>query len=334
MDTPVGNRSVLLAVVLSSCCMAGEPDALLEQLESVPTAVVHAYQLRDNNGRSMDCLKVLQPRSESYNGVYGVYHSRQDGVFSIHLARSMDLLNWTHVTPLDEHASQATIWQCDSGAYFVAYEKDEPNSVWIRVRFYKDLSDLRSGTHGREFDIPRTLAPTAEGTPSFESVTLPQDNLDMSRIELRFHYFKEARVDQLAGGTLTNFKSWKAESLDDNNAELIRRGWRGNLGDRDKFTWKERSFYLQEVQRTRGDWSSWRVCLCDEEGMPIRVLSIRTHSGSAAFSNPSATWITNSKGQRVLAITLFLPSDGNDRDERGTLMYAIAPSDTLNASHE
>jgi hypothetical protein len=60
--------------------------------------------------------------------------------------------------------------------------------------------------------------------------------------------------------------------------------------------------------------------------MPIKTLAIRTHSGSSAFANPSATWITNSKEQRNLVVTLFLLSQGNDPNEAGQLIYVINPS--------
>ncbi len=313
-------------MALSSIVIAADTRALIRHLESVPAASIHTYRLRDNKGRSMDCLKMFQPSGSQSLTVYGVYHSREKGVFSLHLARSKDLLKWTHLAVLDRHASQGTIRKCDNGAYLTAYEKDAPNSCWIRLRHYKNLHDLSSGTFERQFDIPRTLAPTAEGTPSFEHVQLKQNRLDTSEIRIRFHYFKDTRTDQLAQGTLTNFKSWSAAPSDAINAELVKRKWLGNLGDRDRFTWDGGVFYLQEVQRKRGDWSSWRICLCNERGMPISTLSIRTHSKSTAFSNPNATWITAQSGRKLLVVTLFLPSEGSAPSEAGTLLYGFQPT--------
>jgi hypothetical protein len=306
--------------------IAADANTVIAHLESVPTAVLRVYGLRDNNGRGMDCLKVFQPGGDDHGSVFGVYHYRKGGVFSVHLARSANLVDWTHITPLDKHASQATIWQCDNGAYLLAYEKDAPNGCWIRLRFYKDRARLLKGEHERQFDIPRTLAPTAEGTPSFEHVNLKNNKLDESEIRIRFHYYKDMERDQLAHGTLTDFRSWKSAASDRINAELARRKWLGNLGDRDRFTWGGQVFYLQEVQHKPGDWTSWRVFLCDGEGMPVRKLSIRTRSGSTAFANPNATWITDSKGRRVLVVTMFLPSEGNAPTEAGSLLYAIDPS--------
>ena len=133
-------------------------------------------------------------------------------------------------------------------------------------------------------------------------------------------------MDRLAKGTLTNFESWRAECSEQINVELEKRGSAGNFGDRDKFMWNGKSFYLQEVQHRRGDWSSWRVFLCDDRGMPIKRLSINTHSESTAFANPTATWVTDSMGRGKLVVTLFLPSEGNSPKEAGELIYVIDPS--------
>jgi len=319
---------ILTAVGLSTVLRAADTRTLISSLENVPAAETHRYQLRDNDGRGMDCLKVFQPAHSSAGVYYGLYHNREKGFLSIHLAQSGDLRIWRHVAVLDEHASQPTIWLSDTGACLVAYEKDKPNACWIRIRYYGSLSDLRTGKHAREFDIARTLAPTAEGTPSFESVTMGSNGLDTSQIRLRFHYFKNAHVDQLARGTLNDFTFWEAEPSDTINAELVKRGWQGNLGDRDRFVWQGDVYYLQEIQGVKGDWSSWRVCLCEKDGMPVHTLAIKTHKASTAFANPNATWVTDSNNRRKLVVTLFLLSEGNPPPEVGTLLYVINPPES------
>ncbi|MGI9239221.1 MAG: hypothetical protein ACR2RV_00380, partial [Verrucomicrobiales bacterium] len=256
---------------------------------------------------------------------YGVYHSSEGGVFSVHLASSVDMIHWKHVVSLDDHASQATIVATSHGGYLLAYEKDAPNSCWIRVRYYKDLEQLREGEFSDEFDVPRSLAPTAEGTPSFESVKFDGENLGQSEIGLRFHFFEDVRVDQLARGVLTGFKEWKAAPAGDVNAELKKLGWRGNLGDRAKFSWRSEDYYLQEVQRRRGDWRSWGVYLCDRDGMPLRALRLATHDEASAFCNPNARWFVDREGRRRLAVTMFLPSEGSEPSESGQLLYIIDP---------
>lgn len=324
-DELISALIALLFFGITSFSKADDSIRLIEHLESVPSAEMHVYGLRDDRGMSMDCLKVFQPEDSFQGSFLGVYHHRSGGSFLVSLARSQNLVDWTFVVTLDSHASQATIQQCDNGALLLAYEKDAPDSCWIRLRYYDNLDDLIVGTHAREFDIERTLAPTAEGTPSFESVTMAGKNIDLSEVELRFHYYMNRRVDQLARGILTGFKSWHSKPSDRINREFITRGWRGNLGDRDRFIWQGNVYYLQEIQKRRGDWSSWRIWLCGDEGMPIRPLSVKTHNGSVAFANPNASWIVDPKAQRKLVMTLFLPSEGNSRQESGTLLYVINP---------
>jgi hypothetical protein len=305
---------------------AQETDNLIQQLESITTADIRSYQLKSSQGKGMDCLKVFQPLGDEYNGRYfGVYHHLKNGRFGIHLAKSTDLRKWQDILLLDEHASQPTVFVCEQGDIVLAYEKDAPNSCWIRLRYYESLTHLLEGKHAKEHDIPRSLAPTAEGTPSFESVTLGKEGIEQSEIHLRFHYFKGIRVDQLAAGTLTNFKHWQAEPSYHINQALIHDGWNGNLGDRDPFIWEGQTYYLQETQGKGGDWSSWRINLCDARGMPIRTLSFQTHKNSQAFANPNATWVIDSKNRRQMIVTLFLPSEGNATQEAGTLLYVINP---------
>ena len=305
---------------------AAETDALIEKLESISIAETRIYQLKTTQGRGMDCLKVFQLTGSAYHGIYyGLYHRLENGEFHVRLATSIDLRTWHDITTLDEHASQPTIYVGSNGKLLVAYEKDAPNSCWIRLRSYGDIARLQKGKYSREFDVHRSLAPTAEGTPSFESVTMGENGLDDSEIRFRFHYFKNVRVDQLATGTLTGFKTWKSESSDKINQTFIENGWQGNLGDRDRFSWGDQTYYLQETQGKRGDWSSWRINLCDAHGMPIRTLQFQTDRQSKAFANPNVSWVTDASNQRRLVVTLFLPSEGNHSSEAGTLLYVIRP---------
>ena len=302
---------------------ANDLDNLINCLESVPSAETSVYQLRDNQGRSMDCLKVWSMNHGEY---MAIYHSFKEGVFSVRLARSKNLLDWQFLVCLDEHASQPNIWQSANGPFIAAYEKDAPNSCWIKLRFYPDYAHLIQAKFSAEYDIQRTLAPTAEGTPSFESVRLIDNQIDQSEIHLRFHYYKRAEVDRLAEGRLTNFRQWEAKPLDQINRQIKKQGSSGNFGDRDKFNWKEKFYYLQEVQKTAGDWTSWQVFLCDSGGMPSRKLSIQSHHGSVSYSNPNISWVRNVEGENKLVVTLFLPSEGNAPKESGQLLYVLDPT--------
>jgi len=193
---------LLSTFVAASALTAAAPGALAEFLSNVPAAAAHRYGARDDKGRSLDCLKVFQVGKAAYMAVYHCYEKKR---FGLHLARSRDLLRWEHVTTLDAHASQGTVQRTRDGAFLLAYEKDAPNSCWIRLRLFENLARLAKGQFRREFDVPRSLAPTAEGTPSFERIAFPGGRVDQSRIDLRFHYFKDVHVDQLAGQPVAAF---------------------------------------------------------------------------------------------------------------------------------
>ena len=182
-----------------------ELEHLIKVLESVPNSETYVYQLRDDQQKTMDCLKVFQRAEGQY---IGVSHSLQNGVFGIQLSRSDGLLNWTYANTLDIHAPQANIWPTENGAHLLAYEKDAPNSFWIRLRFYADFDSFCEVDFAAEYDIQQSLGPTAEGKPSFDSVKLASNQLSQSEIDLRFHYYKDAEVDRLAIGRLVGSRLW------------------------------------------------------------------------------------------------------------------------------
>ena len=98
---------------------ANLPD-LINHLESVPSAEAYVYQLKDDQDRTMDCLKILSTTQGQY---MGISHSFQDGIFSVRLSHSKNLIDWQFLVVLDQHASQPNIWLTENGAYIVAYEK-------------------------------------------------------------------------------------------------------------------------------------------------------------------------------------------------------------------
>ena len=301
-----------------------EEEALTALLEDTDKSITRVFKLRDNKGQGMDCLDVFQAKATKDGSHLGISHSLKDGVFSIHLSKSNDLKKWQHLIELDQHASQATVHETKHGSFLLAYEKDSPNSCWIRLRSYPDLKALRTGKHDREIDLPRTLAPTAEGTPSFESVECRNGNLAKSKIQLRFHYFERARVDQLASGTLTDFMAWEAKPAKKLNDSFVGLGGNGNIGDRSKFIWKGRSYFLQEVQETRRDWGSWGLFLCDSKGFPLKRLRIKTPEKSLAFSNPAVSRIKDQNGKELLVFTSFIHNRGSSPNEAGQMLLSFA----------
>jgi len=321
------SKILLSFLILLVAPAAGENkpwESLSDKLESTEKAQTRVFKLRDHEGRGLDCLEVFQPKKKHKEGYYGVSHSLKNGAFAIHLTHSPDFKNWRHLKELDQHASQATIHETSEGAFLLAYEKDAPNSCWIRLRLYESLNDLKTGRFSREIDIPRTLAPTAEGTPSFEEVKTSTKDFSKSEIKLRFHYFQNVRVDQLAHATLTDFKGWKAAPATKINTAIKKLGGNGNLGDRSKFPWKGKTYYLQEVQSTRLDWGSWGIFLCDENGLPLGRIRPSTPKKSLAFSNPAISRVKDAQGKRFLVFTAFLHRKGSAPDEAGQMLTVMA----------
>lgn len=311
-----------LILLITATMEAKEPwEPLCDKLANINQTQV--FQLHDDKGHGLDCLDVFQAKNPEKTGYYGVSHSLKNGILSVHLTHSFNLKKWRHLAELDQHGSQATIHETADGAFLLAYEKDAPNSCWLRLRHYPSLSALIEGKFDREFDVPRTLAPTAEGTPSFETVDMKNGDLTKSKITLRFHYYQNAQVDQLARGTLTNFKEWKASPAPKINTALKKLGGNGNLGDRSKFQWHEKAYYLQEVQGTRRDWGSWGIFLCDQNGLPLKKINIQTPGKSTAFSNPSVTQVLDKDGNPILVLSAFLHSKGSLPTEAGQMLTVI-----------
>jgi hypothetical protein len=286
-------------------------------IADVTTSTIRVYDARDDKNAGLDTLKIVQFGPSDY---LGIYHAMKAGVYELHLARSSDLVLWTRVHTLDQHAHQGTIVKAGK-RWVLAWEKDGPKGNWIHVRTYNSLKELLSGKEARKKDLPRTLSKGAEGTPSIESVRNAED-WNNSVIELRFHYYRDLDVDRQARGTLSDFRGWVTEPNSADNTALDN-VIQGNLGDRDRFTIAGKTYDLLEGQLYKNDWSSWRILYCDRgQGAAFRALPMKTDRGSTSFANPTATVITLPDGKPGVVFTMFLPTQGNAPTEAGELIYA------------
>jgi len=103
---------------------------------------------------------------------------------------------WQHISKIDTYASQPAIWVNDDGSFLTAWERTgTPDKNYIRLRHYLSIENLKKGQFSDEHDIPRSLAPDCEGTPSFESVKIG-GSLKDSEIQLRFHFWEKSIRDQ------------------------------------------------------------------------------------------------------------------------------------------
>ncbi|MFI5913220.1 hypothetical protein [Dactylosporangium sp. NPDC051541] len=291
-----------------------EPD-LVEALCDVTGATV-AYDLRDDQGRAMDTLKVIADPAGGYLAVYHCGVGR--GRFDVHVATSPDLARWAWRARLDELASQPHIVAMPDGGFLVALEAGGAGTPpWVRVLDYAGRDDLLAGAAARRFDAPHTLVPRrkhAEGTPNIYAATP-----DRSRIDIGFHYWRRGRVDRQARGVLTGFADWSTRREPRIDAALEHWGVRGNIGGRDAFTWKGREYLLIEGQTEPGGWHTWRTYLYDVAAQTAWPLPIRTHGGSAAIANPAVTLL---EGPRpTLVVTAYLFHAGAADGEGGPMLY-------------
>jgi hypothetical protein len=296
-------------------------DELIAFLEDVPAATSR-YGIRDDRGRTMDTLKVIENPDGGYLGVYHVSHGGAG--FEVAVATSDDLLNWAYRATLDAPASQPTIAAVPGGEFLVAVEAGGSGQpAWLRFMHYRSAERLLGAAADRVFDAPHTLVPAgrlAEGTPNVYAVRLMPD-IDHSLIDIEFHYYRHGRVDRQGHGRLTDFRGWSSERDPHLDAAIQRCGVTGNIGGRDAFLWRGRPWLLIEGQRRRKSWQSWRTFLYDPSTDIAHPLAIRTHGGSKAFANPTATMLTTPSGEPGLAVTLFLFDAGSAPGEAGPLLY-------------
>jgi hypothetical protein len=330
--------------------------ALKTIVERADRTTAHRFGVRDDRGVPLEGLKVEQD-GDRY---IGVYHAPGDGHFNAYVATSTDLMNWTRRATIDQDASQPTIQILPGGSVVVVYEKtllldllsrgdipaalagtlsilDGPlNRIRLRFRFYRSVDALLDGDFSRQFTAPRTLSPTAEGTPSITKATLRRGLTSRSRIEVGMHYYADLDhsggpdADRAATGVLTDFNRWEAVPKPTLDTELrtlkvFHPGFsgppQGSIGDRDQIILDGVRLELQEAQYVPDDFSSWRTFLIDPRSRVPRPLQIVTAGGSRSFGNPTATALTSPDGKPAVFVTLYVFEEGAADGEAGPLIF-------------
>ncbi len=304
----------MTSALLFAAAFAQSPADLIERAGLTEKCVFGAV---DDQGVGLDCLKAIQLSDGSF---IGVHHALKDGVFSLHMVESEDLMSWRHVRVVDEHAHQGTLKQIGEG-FLAAWEKDGPGGNWIRIVHYPSLHALKTGQEDRSFDAERSLAPTAEGTPVIRAA-----DKDLRVIRIGMHFYRNQDVDRQAIGTLRDWKDWTAQPLP--NLNTLEADWHGNIGDRDIFRYQGRDWMALEAQKTKHAWDSWRILLGPDTSGLFQELKIRTPGKSKSFANPNITTATLG-GKPGLFVSLFLPSEGNAAGESGQMISWVPfPSGT------
>ncbi len=146
-------------------------------------------------------------------------------------------------------------------------------------------------------------------------------NIDNSVIDVGGHYYWKCDRDRQQRGRLTNFRSWSTSAQGNLDNALLHWGVGGNIGDRDAANYKGYTYGLMEGQYTKNNFGSWRAFIFDYQTGNAEPLNMRTDGGSTAFANPSFTALTAPNGQRALAVSMFIPSEGAAPGEAGQLVY-------------
>jgi hypothetical protein len=301
--------------------LSPDAGALLALVSDVGTATGAVYGVRDDAGRAMDTVKVIE---DGAGGYLGVYHTGTGDGFDVHLAASTDLVTWRHRVLLDAQASQPTIAALPGGGFLTAVEAGgHGRPAWLRVRRYPSLERLLAGDADRTFDAAHTLTPRdrlAEGTPNIYRATA-----GASTVDIGFHYLRRRSlwggVDRQARGTLVDLRHWSTRREPRLDAAVRAHGVAGNVGGRDAFTWRGKPYSLIEGQLRRRRWESWRVFLYDWSAGAAYPVPVRTAAGSRSFGNPTLTVLAAPSGGPALVVTLYVFPAGAVPGEEGPLLY-------------
>jgi hypothetical protein len=292
-------------------------------VQDVPASQGARYGAHDNLGNALEALKII---GNPQGGYLGVYQTNAGGVSYANVGTSTDLVHWKHRAVLTGHGAQPTITALSDKSYLVAYERDggcigsgAPGGTCIRLLHYPDGAALLAASPDRSVLIKRMLSACAEGTPNFYVAQLAPD-LDHSTIRIGFHYSRNCKIDRQAAGNLVDLSSWVAYPSQDINRAVQSLGAWGDVNDRDTISYGGAFYRLIAGQLVKGDVSSSRIFL-ESTAYGAKVLDIHTHRGTAAFTNPTASWITTPNGTRGIVFTLFLPTGSAAPGEAGELIY-------------
>jgi len=209
--------------------------AFFEELfGDVTTADGYRYSAKDDLGRRLDTLKIIENPRGGYLGLYHYSRTGNPRDFNVSLAISTDILNWKFNRTIEPEASQPTIARAPNGAYIVAFEKH----VFIGTKeerhlgfyYFPNLTSLLTNSSAVKYIAPLALAAQLEGTPNIYNITIDKSIMGVC---IDFHYNNALGLDRVAVGHLT--------------IPLGNPSIKGHIGDRDYGVIFGRNFTLQEA---------------------------------------------------------------------------------------
>lgn len=316
-------------------------------LERVEWADAYRYGLKDSRGVGMDCARLLFAPIGNTTRYLAVFHARSRSTkqFEVHIAQSLDLLQWEHLRRIVSNADMPVIQKDSrSGQVLLVFEQFfSSKRQWpcaLGIRQYKSVQELISGQPGLQFQfrVPNTLS-KIEGTPSIE-------RWDQQRhtIRLWFHWHnEELGRDEVATGKLSDFPGdaphWTARKHNKYVQTLSTLGVSGNVGGRHHLRFggtSDQGLVLQEgnIQRPPllpTDWAAWRVWMYSESSRQFIQLDVKTHQNSTAIANPAAfalpcpgsseTKNLPAESNICFAVLYFIFREGSAKNEGGQLIY-------------
>ena len=346
MRLPIGRVILATAMLAAGCVRATTGPSiddtraeLLGYVEDITAADGYRYDAVDDRGHGLGASKIIPLEAQGlYAIVYFWWDETYDG-WTVSLATSTDLLNWSWRVDLGEYASQPYIAPASDGGYVVAWEQEPPtqDQSHVRLLYYSSWNDLLAAAPSKMFDAERQLSPCAEGTPNIYAAS-------SARVDFGFHYYADCETDREARGT-SDWVSWEATTEVLLDRGVLFQGYRGSIGDRDTIVFRGYPFTFLEAQFVQNDWRTFRVLLYDEGigasdplsrrypdvplGGPYPEMAptppsthvfLHTHRGSFAFTNFSVTEVTY-QGRPTIVVTVFIPQEGAAPGEVGGLIY-------------
>ena len=270
------------------------------------------YSLKDNAGRSLDGLRIVQDPSEGFIGVYHTLIGPDKFCLRIVSSRDLHAERWTHRGDIDcDYASQGELKRLPDGRYLLGYEKNPTGRRPImRFQLFANVAALLNNQPERDFSAPATPNANADGTPGFRWIRY-DGNPDSMVVEVGFHFNRKSDGRDInAIGFLRGFRAWDYyEHNPLNNLMYQRAQW--HIGDRSFIVWQGRPYTLIEGMTRRDDWNSWRLFLYDENSGSLEAINYVTPQNSPSHGNPSLTLVKTGDELRLLGTSfIFETSEG------------------------
>ncbi len=190
----------------------------------------------------------------------------------------------------------------------------------IAFLHYPNLSAVLTNSYDKSFLAPRSLSACAEGTPNIISVTLSPD-INNSTIAVGHHFNQNCYSDSNAQGTLKNFNFWSTAINSNLNNLFLQFSKAPVVGGRDYFSYGTNTYEIVESESVLNDPTTVEPYIYNYNQNVLSLLTLQTHGGSKAFSNPTLTFLTLPNGQGGYVSTEFVPSEAAAPGEGGELIY-------------